>query len=334
MESPAIQTATAAGVEAFLLDVADVVNSTLDLDTILRRVAELIRRVIDYEIFAILLVNEKTQDLRFRFAIGHTPETVEKTRIKIGEGVTGQAVQRREPVLVNDVQKASGYIEAIPGVRSELAIPLIIKNRVIGVIDIEAPQANYFTEDHARLLTVVASRIAIGIENARLYTRTSRQAKTLALLNEISQELTSILNVDELLRRVGELLTRIIDYQMFSVLLVDPTETKLVHRFSIRFQESIHLKHDIPIGQGLVGHAALQRAPILVPDVTNDPRYIRLNPETRSELAVPLIYKGKVIGVMDLEHTKRRFFNEDHMRTMVTLAAQLAIAIENAMLYE
>jgi phosphoserine phosphatase RsbU/P len=334
MELTPTSTATAAGVEAFLLEVADVVNSTLDLDTILRRVAELIRRVIDYEIFAILLLNEKTQDLRFRFAIGHTSETVEKMRLRIGEGVTGQAVLRREPVLVNDVQKSHKYVEALPQVRSELAIPLIIKNRVIGVIDLEAPQPDYFTEDHARLLTVVASRIAIGIENARLYTRTSRQAKTLALLNEISQELTSILNVDELLRRVGELLTKIIDYQMFSILLVDPTETKLVHRFSIRFRESIHLKHDVPIGEGLVGYAGQHMSPVLVPDVTIDPRYIRLNEETRSELVVPLIYKGKLLGVMDLEHTKKRFFNEDHMRTMSTLAAQLAIAIENAMLYE
>lgn len=334
MQSPTQSTATVAGVEAFLLDVADVVNSTLDLDTILQRIAALIKRVIDYEIFAILLVNEKTQDLRFRFAIGHTQDTVEKTRVRIGQGVTGQAVLRREPVLVNDVRDSSAYIEALPQVRSELAIPLIIKNRVIGVIDIEAPQPNYFTQDHARLLTVVASRIAIGIENARLYTRTSRQAKTLALLNEISQELTSILNVDELLRRVGELLTRIIDYQMFSILLVDATETKLVHRFSIRFKENIHLKHEIPIGQGLVGHAVQNKAPVLVPDVTTDSRYLMLNPETRSELAVPLIYKGRVIGVLDLEHTKRRFFNDDHMRTMSTLAAQLAIAIENATLYE
>ena len=334
MKDTSTQPTTVAGIEAFLLDVADVVNSTLDLDTILRRVAALIRRVIQYEIFAILLVNDKTQELRFRFAIGHTPETVEKTRIKIGEGVTGQAVLRREPVLVNDVHKTSTYIEALPEVRSELAIPLIIKNKVIGVIDIEAPQPNYFTEDHARLLTVVASRIAIGIENARLYTRTSRQAKTLALLNEISQELTSILNVDELLRRVGELLTRIIDYQMFSILLMDPTETRLVHRFSIRFRENIHLKHEIPLGHGLVGYAAQHKTPVLVPDVTQDPRYINLNPETRSELAVPLIYKDKVIGVMDLEHTRRRFFNEDHMRTVSTLAAQLAIAIENATLYE
>jgi sigma-B regulation protein RsbU (phosphoserine phosphatase) len=156
----------------------------------------------------------------------------------------------------------------------------------------------------------------------------------LLLLNEISRELTSILNVDQLLRRIGELLTRIIDYQMFSILLVDPTETKLVHRFSIRFQESIHLKHDIPIGEGVVGYATQVKEPVLVPDVSADPRYIMLNPETKSELAIPLIYKGKVLGVMDLEHTKKRFFNEDHMRTMTTLAAQLAIAIENATLYE
>jgi len=115
---------------------------------------------------------------------------------------------------------------------------------------------------------------------------------------------------------------------------VDPTETKLVHRFSIRFKENIHLKHEIPIGQGLVGYAARHKTAVLVPDVTQDSRYLMLNPETRSELAVPLIYKGKVIGVLDLEHTKKRFFSEDHMRTVSTLAAQLAIAIENAMLYE
>ncbi|HLH06445.1 MAG TPA: GAF domain-containing protein [Terriglobales bacterium] len=323
-----------ASIETFLLEVADVVNTTLDLDTLLRRVAEIIRRIIDYQIFAILLLNEKTQELRFRFAIGHTPETVEKTRVKVGEGVTGLAVQNRETVLVNDVSSTPYYIEAIPEVRSELAIPLIVKNHVIGVIDIESTQANYFTEEHSRLLTVVGSRIAMGIENARLYTRISRQARTLTLLNEISRDLSSILNLDELLKRIGEQLTRIIDYQMFSILLVDSTGTKLDHRFSLRFNEKVQIKQQIPVGEGLVGYAAKQKEPLLVPDVTKDPRYIKLNPETRSELVVPLIHKGNCIGVLDLEHTKRRFFTEDHLRTMTTLAAQIAIAIENARLYE
>jgi len=321
-------------VEPLLLEVADVVNTTLDLDTTLRRVAELVRKVIDYEIFAILLLNEKTQELRFRFQVGYSREVAERIKIKVGEGVTGIAAQRREPILVADVSQDPRYISAIPKVRSELAVPLIVKNRVIGVIDLESPFPNHFTEEHKRLLTLIASRMAVGIENARLYTRTTRQARTLVLLNEIARELTSILNVDELLKRIGELLSRLIDYQMFSILLLDSTGQKLEHRFSLRFQENIQLKHEIPQGRGVVGYAAEHKEAVLVPDVSKDPRYIKLNPETRSELAVPLIYKDKVIGVLDLEHTRRGFFTDDHKRTVTTLAAQVAIALENARLYE
>ncbi len=321
-------------VDSFLLEVADVVNTTLDLDTLLTRVAGLVRKIIDYDIFAILLVNEKAQELRIRFQVGHPPEVAERMRIKVGEGITGLAAERREPVLVNDVSTEPEYISSVNAVRSELAIPMITKNKVIGVIDIEAPQANYFTEEHSRLLTLIASRVGIGIENARLYTRVSNQAKSLLLRNEISRELTSILNLDQLLKRVGDLLTRVIDYQMFSILLIDSTGEKLQHRFSLRFNENIHLKHDIPLGRGLVGYAVEHNEAVLVPDVKKDERYIMLNPETRSELAVPLVYKGKVIGVLDLEHTRRGYFTDEHRRTLTTLAAQVAIAIENARLYE
>jgi sigma-B regulation protein RsbU (phosphoserine phosphatase) len=320
--------------EPLLLEVADVVNTTLDLDTTLRRVAELVRKVIDYEIFAILLLNERTQELRFRFQIGYPREYAERARIKVGQGVTGRAAQQRQAILVEDVNQIDGYIEAVPNVRSELAIPLIIKNRLIGVIDIEARESGYFTDEHRRLLTLIASRMAGGIENAQLYTRTTRQARTLLLLNEIARELTSILNVDELLNRIAELLNRIIDYQMFSILLLNEEGDKLQHRFSQRFQESIQLKHEIPVGRGIVGEAAQSKQALLVPDVSKDPRYLMVNPETKSELAVPLIYKDKVIGVLDLEHTRRNFFNDDHRRTLTTLAAQIAIALENARLYE
>ncbi len=321
-------------VEPFLLEVADVVNTTLDLETTLRRVAELVRKVIDYEIFAILLLNEQKQELYVRFQVGYPVEVADRARLKVGQGVTGRAAQLRQPVLVNDVSKEDFYVDAVPNVHSELAIPLIVKNRVIGVIDIEAREKGYFAEEHKRLLTLIASRMAVAIENARLYTRSTRQARTLLLLNEIARELTSILNLDELLKRVGELLSRIIDYQMFSVLLVDPDGQKLQHRFALRFQERLHLKHDIPLGRGLVGFAAQAKEAVLAADVTKDSRYILLNPETRSELAVPLIYKENVIGVLDLEHTRRGYFTEDHKRTLTTLAAQIAIAIENARLYE
>jgi len=334
VEVAAVQTELQSRIDPLLLEVADVVNTTLDLDTTLRRVAELVRKVIDYEIFGILLLNDKTQELYFRFSLGHSREVAERMRIKVGEGVTGLAAQRAEAVLVGDVSAHPRYISALPSVRSELAVPLIVKNKVIGVIDIESPLPDHFTEEHKRLLTLIASRMASGIENARLYTRVSRQAKTLLLLNEIARELTSILNVDQLLNRIGELLSRLIDFQMFSILLLDSSGEILQHRFSLRFQENIHLKNDIPVGKGVVGYAVQHKEAVLVRDVKKDPRYIDTNPETRSELAVPLIYNDKVIGVLDLEHTRKGFFTDDHQRTMTTLAAQIAIAIENARLYE
>ena len=319
--------------ENFLIDVADTLNSTLEMDKLLARVAELVRQVIDYEIFAILLLNERAQELRMRFQIGHTPE-VERMKIKVGQGVTGRSVEERRAIVVQDVQKEPRYINANPLVRSELAVPLIAKKRIIGVIDIQASTECYFTEEHSRILTLVASRIATAIENARLYTRVARQAQTLTVLNEISRELTSILNVDQLFKRIGELLTRVIEYQMFSILMLNEQQSVLVHRFSLRYQENIHLKHDIPVGRGLVGYAVTEKTAVLAPDVSKDPRYIQLNPETRSELCVPLIYKERAIGVLDLEHTRRNYYNEDHVRTLTTLAGQIAIALENARLYE
>src|SRR5277367_4319021 len=334
VKTTASQKLPASEVEPLLLEVADVVNTTLDLETTLRRVAELVRKVIDYEIFAILLLNEQRQELYVRFHVGYPQQVADRLRVKVGQGVTGRAAATRQAVLVADATQEDFYIEALPDVHSELAIPLIVKNRLIGVIDLEARQKAYFTEDHKRLLTLIASRMAVGIENARLHTRITRQARTLLLLNEIARELTSILNLDELLKRIAELLSRLIDYQMFSILLLDATGEKLEHRFALRFEERLHLKHDIPLGRGVVGYAAQAKEAVLVPDVSKSPRYIATNPETRSELAVPLIYQEKVIGVLDLEHTRKNYFTEDHKRTLTTLAAQLAIAIENARLYE
>ena len=280
------------------MEVADALGSTLDLDTSLRKVAELVHKAIDYQIFAIFLLNEKMQELRIRFQVGHAADVAERIRVKVGEGATGIAAQIREAVLVSDATESSQYIVTAAN-HSQLAVPLIHKNRVIGVIHMEASRANYFNEEHTRLLTLIASRMAVGIENARLHTRTTRQAKTLLLMNEIARELTSILNLDELLRHIAELLSRLIDYQMFSILLLDAAGEKLQHRFSLRFQENIHLKNDIALNQGVVGYAASQRQAVLVPDVKKDPRYIMTNPETRSELAAPLIYKDKVIGVLE-----------------------------------
>jgi len=318
---------------AYLMQLADALNTTLDLQTLLNRTSELVRAVIHYRIFAILLLNERANELRMRFQIGHTPE-VERMRFPTGKGVVGQVVLTRQPVLLNDVSTADFYIAANPEVRSELAVPLIVKNRLIGVMDLESEQAGYFRPEHLRLLTLTASRIAQAIENARLYARVSRQAQTLEVLNEIATELTSILDLEPLLQRVGQLLRRLIDYQMFTVMLLDEKGETLITRYAWRFGYAHAPLRRLPITGGLVGAAVREWRLVNVPDVRKDLRYLPMNPETRSELIVPLFYKGRVIGVLDLEHTRTGFFNEEHERILTTLAAQVAISIENARLYQ
>ncbi len=322
----------------YLLRLAEALNTTLDLRTLLRRTAELVRSVIEYKIFAILLVDEAEKELRMRFQIGHTPE-VERMRIPIGHGVVGQVVETRQPVLLNDVNEpghpmANKYIAANETVRSELAVPIISKNRVIGVLDIESEEVGYFRPEHLHLLTLTASRIGQAIQNARLYSRVTRQAQALEVLNEIATELTSILDLDQLFARIGQLLRRLIDYQMFTIMLVSPRGDRLVTRYSWRFGHVSTPSRWLPIDTGLVGAAVNEWRLINVPDVTTDPRYHMINPETRSEMVVPLFYKNRVIGVLDLEHVRPAYFQDRHERTVSTLAAQIAIAIENARLYQ
>jgi sigma-B regulation protein RsbU (phosphoserine phosphatase) len=318
---------------AFLMRMTDALNTTLDLQTLLTRTADLVRGVIPYRIIAIFLLNDRTHELRMRFQIGHTPLAV-RTPLPVGKGVVGQVALTRQPILLNDVSQDEHYISVNPEVRSELAVPLIAKNRLIGVMDIESEEAGFFRPEHLQLLTMTASRIAQAIENARLYTRVSRQRQQLEVLNEIATEIALILELKPLLERVGQLLRRLIDYQMFSIMLLDEKGETLVTRYAWRFGYSNAPMRRIPVNSGLVGAAVREWRAINVPDVEKDSRYLPMNPETRSELIVPLFYKGRVIGVLDLEHTRPGFFNEEHERMLTTLAAQVAIAIENARLYQ
>jgi sigma-B regulation protein RsbU (phosphoserine phosphatase) len=317
-----------------MVEVSERINSTLDLDELMTRIAEIIKRAIDYGVFAILLLNEKTQELHIRFSIGHPDEVVRNLRIKIGEGIVGRVAQTRRSILVNDVREDPSYIRSLSPMRSELAVPLITKNRLIGVIDLEAPWPDFFNDSHVSLLELLASRMAMALDNARLYRRSVRQARTLQLLNEISREMSSVLVLSELLRKIGTLTKQVIDYHRFSILLADERAQTFNAVISLKQNEHEPEKYLVRFGQGIVGAAADLRQTMVVPDVSKDPRYVLVNPDTRSEMAIPLIYRGRVIGVVDLESPQLSYFTEEHVRIFSTLAPQIAIAIENARLYE
>jgi sigma-B regulation protein RsbU (phosphoserine phosphatase) len=319
---------------ATMVEIGEQINASLDLDQVLQRSAELTRRLIDYEIFAVLLLDERTQELRFRFAIGHRPEVVEHWRIPLGQGVTGRAAAEQRPVLVRDVAQEPSYINAVDSVRSELAVPLLYKGKCIGVLDISSRQLNYFHRSHQDILTLLASRIAGAIENARLFERARAQAETLLLLNEVGREASSILSVDKLLERAAELVRRVIDYQILSLVMYDEKRKAFTRSIDVKYGRRVQGEYAGPCSPGIVGAAVALRKPVVVPDVAADPRYVNVNPETRSELAIPLIYQDKVIGVLDLESPVLNYFNDDHVQALSILAGQLAVAIENARLYE
>jgi len=343
MNTPGAQTearATDTGAEisaevlATLAEIGEEVNSSLDLDEVLARSAALIKRHIDYEIFGVLLIEGDGSYLRHRFAIGYSHELAENLRIPLGQGITGTAAATGHSVRVSDTSKDPRYINAIDSVRSELAVPLMLRGKCIGVLDIQSRHLDYFTRDQQNILTLLASRLAVAIENARLFEKVRIQADTLLLLNEVGRETSSILEVEELLRRAAEQIKRVIDYQILSIMLYDEEQKVFRHRVDVKHGHRVQGKLRVAVSEGLVGAAATLKEPVLVPDVTADPRYLMVNPETKSELAIPMMHKGKVIGVLDLESPQLNYFTEDHVQTLSILAANLAVSLENARLYE
>jgi phosphoserine phosphatase RsbU/P len=157
-----------AGTLETLADIAREFGSILNLDELLTRIAHLARRVIDYRTFGILLVNDETQELEMKVAVRYG-DAVALPRIKLGSGLVGYAALHKEPVLVPDVAADPRYIKVVDDARSELVIPLLVKDRCIGVFDLESPELDAFTKNHVEILTLLASQSAVAIENARLY---------------------------------------------------------------------------------------------------------------------------------------------------------------------
>lgn len=317
----------------FLLEVSTVTAETLDLDRLLSNVAEIVKEVVPYELFAILLYNERSRALRMRYSIGHRDEVAKSLSIHLGEGITGWAAQSRQPTLLGDVRTDSRYLNALDAVRAELAVPMLVRGKLVGIIDLQSTRVNAFSEQDKALLALIASRVGTAIDNARLYRRVNGQNRTLRVLAHLSQEFSSILEIDELLTKITVTIRALINFDAFSVYLVDLERNLLRCRFSQRYDEKATIE-TIEIGKGITGAAAESRQVIRVADVTQDPRYIAAHSDIRSEVAVPLILRDRVIGVLDLESVRLAFFTDDHVRALTLLAPQIATSVENARLYQ
>ena len=309
------------------------VTSVLDLDELLQKIPELISRLTKFQAFAVYLLDDRGEELTIAYSTGYPDNVARTLHVKVGSGLVGAAVVEAKPILVNDVRADPRYVEAVPGSRAELVVPLRRKGRVIGALNLLSDTPGQFTETDEAVLRQFAAHVAVGIENARLFERERRYTSTLEALTEISSEFAAILDLDELLARIASLTRRVIDYRTFGIILVDEESNELVMKMAIRYGERMEWPR-LKVGTGLVGYAALHKQTVLVPDVSADPRYIQVVPDVRSELVIPLLLKDRCIGVFDLESPELDAFHKSDIEILTLLANQAAVAIENARLYQ
>ena len=313
-----------------LFDLGRQVAAVLDFDDLLQKIPQLIKRLMSFEALAVYLLDERRTEIKVAYAIGY-PETTEPTRLKLGQGLVGAAVATEQPILVNDVNADPRYVEIVPGMRSEIVVPLLHKSRPIGALNLLSCQPDHFSERDVTILRQFAAHVAGALVNARLFERSRLDAEAFEALAEIGREVTSLLDLDQLFARLAQLTKRVIDYRTFGILLLND-DNELEIKLALHFGE----KRDVPrvkLGEGIVGYAALHREPVLVSDVSTDPRYIQVVPDVRSELAIPMMIKDRVIGVVDLESPELEAFSKRDVEILTLLASQAAVAIENARLY-
>jgi phosphoserine phosphatase RsbU/P len=316
-----------------LFELGREVTSVLDLADLLEKIPQLIARLTRFSAFAVYLLDEPRQELHIAYAVGYPQDVVRTLRLKVGQGVVGAAVEQGRPILVNDISKEPRFAGPLRNMVSQIAVPMRRKGRVIGALNLLSEQSGAFTDQDEVLLRQFAAHVAVAIENARLFRSERHYTETLETLAEIGREMSSILDLDVLLTRIASLTKRIIDYRTFGIFLLNDATKDLDMKLAVRYGEEGTAKN-VKLGEGLVGWSALHKEPVLVSDVSKDPRYINLVDDVRSELVIPMLIKERCIGVFDLESPELNAFTKENKELLTLLASQAAVAIENARLYE
>lgn len=333
-QGAATSSATDAERLAILAELGREVTSVLDLEQLLEKIPTLIARLTSFTVFSVYLLDERTEALSIAYAVGYPDEIVRNFTLKLGQGIVGAAVAEHRPILLDDVDADPRYLAVVPGARSQLAVPMRHKGKVIGALNLLSDQPSAFTERDEGIVRQFGAHVAQAIVNARLFESEREYAETLATLAEIGREMSAILDLEELLTRLAHLIKRVIDYRIFGIALLSEETGMLEMKVAIQYGDDPLAMSPVALGDGLVGYAALHKEPVLVPDVTKDPRYVNAVPGVRSELVIPLLLKDRCIGVFDLESPELAAFNKKHVELLTLLASQAAVAIENARLYE
>jgi diguanylate cyclase (GGDEF)-like protein len=319
-----------------LLRVAQIVNGSLDLHTVLNSVLIGMREVMPYYLAAILLPDHQHGWLDIVGAQGPLSEERRRTmKIPFGEGITGRVYATGEPLNCPDVTRFEGYIEhGIREVHAEMAVPLRRGETVVGVLDVEREAVGSFSPDDIDLMTLFASQAAIAIENARLFEEQQKRVRELQIIQSIVQDVTPLHEVPAIADVVDRELNKLIDYHACRIFSLDE-ESQMIEPITTSGTEAVELR--LRIGEGLAGWIAEHGEPVLIRDTLKDDRVAQIPGTPRraeSLIGVPLSYQGRVRGVITLSRLGANQFDENDLRLLEIIAAQAAIAFDRAMLYQ
>lgn len=319
-------------------EIARDISAALNLDELLQKAVSLIRERFSFYHAAVFLIDESGEYAVIREATGEAGAQMKRQGHKLTVGsksIVGYVSSRGEPLVVNDTSRDATYYPnpLLPNTRAEAAIPLRVGERILGVLDVQSTEPYTFDEDILRTLRILADQLAVALLNAELFATTQEHLAQHRLLHHITSTAAAGSTLEEALQNAVQGLQVTLGGDRVSILLADKDKKFLeVKAFSGYSEEVRGLR--VPFGSGITGWAAQQRRPLRIGDVTADPRYIQVSPETRSELALPLLYRGEVLGVLNIESERINAYSESDEEMLSTLAGSLAAIIANARLLE
>lgn len=310
---------------AILYDASQAVLSTFDLDEVLRQILAIARDYFHLQNVTILLMDKEKQELYPRALVGWDPRDC-KIRIGLNEGLIGTAAAQKRPIYAPDVSKDPRYIRSGEATASELAVPLMVRDEVVGVLDCQSDNLNHFDNETIDLLTLFSTQASMALQNAHLYSLERRRAKQLEVINEIAKQTTAVLDQAELLAKVCGLIQQSFEVGQVSVLLRE--EEELVLRATQgKLTSTTPVGGRLPIATKLCGRSLAEGTTIV--GTTIEPG-TSLAHETRSCMGIPLVSFGQTLGVLVLESEQEGRFQAIDGESLEAVADICATAIQNA----
>lgn len=325
-----------------LLKAVSQIGLSLSLSQVITSVLDNIHNLIRARRTALFLIEKGTDELVFVGGRGISISFGFEPRYKCGEGIVGEAFEKRVPKLVAG-EGALGWLKGVDEPISEdvwvIATPLVIDDAALGVLCVEADERAEFSRSSIMpYIEFLAESAAAAVRNAHLYEDLNARTAQLATLYEIGSALTSVLNLDRVLSLIVDSVTRLIGAEICSIMLLDPTKRYLRIRVAKGLPKSVIERTIVKVGEGISGWVAQHGQPLLIKDIESHPLFAKKSDSrytTKSLLSVPLKVRGEVIGVLNVNNkVPRGVFVEEDANLLMLFATQAAIAIENAHLYE